>query len=323
VVTAFIMMSDAKDEIDYEWVGVELNTTQTNYYWQGVEDYHNSANVSMNADTFNYEHEYTIDWTPDTITWLVDGQVGRVKSRKDTWNATSQSYMYPQTPARVQLSIWPGGLASNGQGTIDWAGGLIDWNAPDITKPGYFYAIVSSVTVECYNEKLGQGSGTNSWEYSDKSMMNSSVINSNDPHILDSFVGNGNNLTAGYVSMSSTTIISTSTNSAGKATVVTQTIVPTQSNVDTVPGLSGAGFGSGDNRGGDSESSSSSSGTGSNSGSSSGSGSSGSDSSSGGFSQGTSSTNTGKSGGVVVQPDNVVHGSMLAVVIALVAMIVL
>lgn len=36
VVSAFILLSDMKDEIDYEWVGVELNSAQTNYYWQGV-----------------------------------------------------------------------------------------------------------------------------------------------------------------------------------------------------------------------------------------------------------------------------------------------
>jgi beta-glucanase (GH16 family) len=38
VVTAFILLSDIKDEIDYEFVGVELNTAQTNYYWQGIPD---------------------------------------------------------------------------------------------------------------------------------------------------------------------------------------------------------------------------------------------------------------------------------------------
>lgn len=36
VVTAFILMSDAKDEIDYEWVGVDVNTAQSNFYFQGI-----------------------------------------------------------------------------------------------------------------------------------------------------------------------------------------------------------------------------------------------------------------------------------------------
>ncbi len=38
VVTAFILLSDVKDEIDYEFVGVDLNTAQTNYYFQGIPD---------------------------------------------------------------------------------------------------------------------------------------------------------------------------------------------------------------------------------------------------------------------------------------------
>ena len=36
VITAFILMSDMKDEIDFEWVGNDLSTTQTNYYFQGI-----------------------------------------------------------------------------------------------------------------------------------------------------------------------------------------------------------------------------------------------------------------------------------------------
>lgn len=38
VVTAFIMMSDVKDEIDFEFVGVDLESAQSNFYWQGVTD---------------------------------------------------------------------------------------------------------------------------------------------------------------------------------------------------------------------------------------------------------------------------------------------
>jgi hypothetical protein len=38
VVTAFILLSDVKDEIDYEFVGTELDIAQTNYYFQGIPD---------------------------------------------------------------------------------------------------------------------------------------------------------------------------------------------------------------------------------------------------------------------------------------------
>ena len=36
VVTAFIMLSDVKDEIDYEFVGTDLTSAQSNYYFQGI-----------------------------------------------------------------------------------------------------------------------------------------------------------------------------------------------------------------------------------------------------------------------------------------------
>jgi beta-glucanase (GH16 family) len=38
VVTAFILLSDVKDEIDWEFVGTELTTAQTNFYFQGILD---------------------------------------------------------------------------------------------------------------------------------------------------------------------------------------------------------------------------------------------------------------------------------------------
>lgn len=36
VVSAFILYGDVKDEIDYEFIGTDLTTAQTNYYFQGI-----------------------------------------------------------------------------------------------------------------------------------------------------------------------------------------------------------------------------------------------------------------------------------------------
>ena len=38
VVTAFILLSDTKDEVDFEFVGADLDNVQTNYYFQGILD---------------------------------------------------------------------------------------------------------------------------------------------------------------------------------------------------------------------------------------------------------------------------------------------
>ncbi|RAL67108.1 hypothetical protein DID88_007888 [Monilinia fructigena] len=155
VVTAFILFSDVKDEIDFEFVGSKLGTAESNYYFQGITNYDNEQDITL-SDTYANYHDYEINWTPDEITWLVDGQVGRTKKRADTWNATANQWNFPQTPARVQLSLWPAGLATNSQGTIEWAGGIIDWDSEDIKNNGYYYASFESVEISCYNGKSAQ-----------------------------------------------------------------------------------------------------------------------------------------------------------------------
>lgn len=38
VVSAFILLSDVKDEIDFEFVGADLQNAQSNWYFQGIPD---------------------------------------------------------------------------------------------------------------------------------------------------------------------------------------------------------------------------------------------------------------------------------------------
>jgi len=229
VVTAFILFSDVKDEIDYEWVGTELNTAQTNYYWQGVTNYANGGNVSL-SDTFGTWHTYEIDWTPESITWKIDGQVGRVKKRSDTYNEKTKNYDYPQTPSRVQLSIWPGGLETNGKGTIDWAGGPIRWDHEDIKTVGYYYATVKDVTVECYEPpKSVKKSGSKTYIYTKDSGLEGDVEITDKDHILKSFLGSGLDMDKAPASTSS---------APGSK--------PTEAPIETVPGMTGAGTSSND-----------------------------------------------------------------------------
>lgn len=222
VVTAFILLSDVKDEIDYEYVGVDLGTAQTNYYYQGITNYNQGGNITL-SDTFNNYHDYEIQWTPDSITWLVDGQVGRVKQRKDTWNSTSNQWAFPQTPARVQISIWPGGLASNAKGTIDWAGGVIDWNGQDVQTNGYYYAQFESVQVKCYNAATAPGTNKGvSYTYDNIAGTNNTVVDGNKPTVLKSLLGTGTNMSADYPN-------------SGSASA--------SSGIAVIPGMTGAGPG--------------------------------------------------------------------------------
>ena len=43
VVSAFILLSDVKDEIDFEFVGADLESTQSNFYYQGITNCEVSA----------------------------------------------------------------------------------------------------------------------------------------------------------------------------------------------------------------------------------------------------------------------------------------
>ncbi|KAG3187772.1 hypothetical protein PC129_g25226, partial [Phytophthora cactorum] len=155
------------------------------------------ANISV-SDTFNEFHEYEVRWTPDKIEWLIDGEVGRTQKKSDSWNETSKNFDYPQTPARVQLSLWPGGLASNAKGTVDWAGGEIDWDAADIKNYGYYFATFSNVDIECYNAKSPPGTNKNkSYYYKDIKATSDTVVDSDKEHILASLQGTGTDMDKG------------------------------------------------------------------------------------------------------------------------------
>ncbi|KAH8601278.1 concanavalin A-like lectin/glucanase domain-containing protein [Bisporella sp. PMI_857] len=315
VVTAFILLSDVKDEIDYEFVGVDLETAQTNFYWHGVPNYSNSKNITL-SDTFNNYHTYEIDWTPDKITWSVDGQPGRVKERKDTWNATSNRWDFPQTPARVQLSLWPGGLPTNAEGTINWAGGLVDWNSEDIKNNGYYYAAFQSVEISCYNANSAPGTNKGkSYTYNNIAGTNNTVVDGDGDTVLASFLGTGTDMDAGK---------STGTASGSSPSTT----------VETIPGLSGAGVGSNnhdDSGSSDSSSDSSSSSGSTDTSSASGSGSTDTSStdssgSSTGFSQNadsSSSSNTNSADRLGAGQDKALKGSFFAGIVAVVAMMAL
>ena len=136
-------------------------------------------------------HDYEIDWNPNSITWSIDGKVIRTLNRDSTWNATYNHYAYPQTPARVQLSLWPGGLEQNGQSTIDWAGGLVDWNSPYMSN-GYYYATVDSVNIECYDPPEGANvHGSKSYIYNSNVMTNNTVEVTDRDTVLDSLTSTG------------------------------------------------------------------------------------------------------------------------------------
>lgn len=149
VVTAIVLISQVGDEIDFEFLGSQLFDAQTNYYFQTELDYTRMQKQPISTNSFENYHTYGFDWSEERIIWLIDGKPMRTLFKKDTWDPIRQVYKYPQTPARLEIAIWPGGNENNHPGTIEWAGGRIDWqNSPDILENGQFYAKVKEMHIE-------------------------------------------------------------------------------------------------------------------------------------------------------------------------------
>jgi len=293
VVTAFILLSDVKDEIDFEFVGVELTSAQTNYYNQGVTNYNNGDNTTGLDDVHANMHTYEIDWKPDSITWSIDGNSIRTLNRDDTWNATANRYSFPQTPARLQLSLWPAGLPTNGEGTIQWGGGLVNWNSPYMQN-GYYYAAFDSVEIDCYDPPSGANvTGSKSYVYNSVAATNDTVAEVNDQVVLGSFLATGTNPEEGSQSASAGSSQSSSANS--------------------IPGLTGAGPGSNGQRGDGSSSSSASSG-GSATAAATG-------SASTGFVQGADSSGAGRA--IVDEPGKALQSSLFAAIVGICGLLML
>jgi len=225
VVSSFITMSNMKDEIDYEWVGAHTDITETNYYYHGWPIYGKGTKTKLSNTNTNW-HTYEVDWSEDRIIWRIDGQEARTLEKKETYNATSKQYDYPQTPSRVQLSLWPGGAAGNAKGTVDWAGGFVDWQHEDIKKYGYYFVQVKELSIQCYDPPKGtKKTGSKSYVYTDMSGRQSGVAITDQPTVLKSLVASGLDMDA----------------------------VPdgTQAeDAETIPGLSGAGTSAGHLQGG-------------------------------------------------------------------------
>lgn len=309
VVTAFIMMSDVKDEIDFEFIGNDINNAQSNWYSQGVTDYKNMEKLKVSPDTVGKTHEYCIDWSEDELSWSVDGNKGRTVKRSDSWNQTAGRYDFPQTPSRVMLSLWPAGLPSNGEGTIEWAGGEIDWNSKYMTN-GMYAALVTKVTVDCYDAPDGiKKSGDKAYKYTNSMPTNNTVEMVDDVVVLHSLMDTGDE--PGSASSSS------KASSAAK---------PTKS-VNMVPGGNPGGGGrqetavaaansaAATDASGSQPTGSSDSGTsGSSSGSSSGSGT---------FTQGDTGSGTGNAGSSLEPGLGKIGGSAIAIVFAIFGLLVL
>jgi hypothetical protein len=160
----------------------------------------------------------------------------RTLERKSTYNDTTKQYNYPQTPSRVQLSLWPGGLPSNGEGTISWAGGLVDWDSQYMSN-GYYYAQVKDISVECYDPPSGDDSGSNkAYYYTSTAGTQDTVAIGTNNTMIGSLQATGDDPNKGAPSPSASDSKSSSTSTSSNKASSTATVAP-----ESVPGMSGGG----------------------------------------------------------------------------------
>ncbi|OEJ91334.1 putative glycosidase CRH1 [Hanseniaspora opuntiae] len=142
IVSTVYLQSDDLDEIDLEWIGTEETQVQTNWFSKGeTSTYDRGAynSLSDSDDLFSTSHNYTIDWTKESIKWYIDDELVRTVG-----NSSSEGF--PQSPMAVFIGVWAGGDPSNSEGTIEWAGGETDYSdAP-------FSMLIKSMKIENYSD---------------------------------------------------------------------------------------------------------------------------------------------------------------------------
>lgn len=129
IVSSIVMESNDLDEVDWEWIGGNDSYVQTNYFGKGNTTSFDRAVWHPVNDPQNEWHNYTVDWTSEKLEWFIDGQSIRVLNYADA----NGGYNFPQTPCNVRLGIWAGGDPKNPNGTIEWAGGVTNYDDSPFT----------------------------------------------------------------------------------------------------------------------------------------------------------------------------------------------
>ncbi|KAJ5493582.1 Concanavalin A-like lectin/glucanase subgroup [Penicillium fimorum] len=158
IVSSAFLQSDDLDEVDWEALGTKTDTIETNYFGKGdtsTWDRETWVPVTTPHDTF---HTYTIQWSKDTISWLIDG----ANVRTLNYNDAQGGARFPQTPMNIHVGIWAGGAPTNPEGTIEWAGGPTDYSK------GPYSMYIKSISVKNTNP-------AESYTWSDKSGSGNSI----------------------------------------------------------------------------------------------------------------------------------------------------
>ncbi|KAI9045436.1 putative extracellular glycosidase [Aspergillus affinis] len=100
IISSVILQSDDLDEIDWEWVGYNTSSVQSDFFCKGntATSDRGAFHAVDNADT-EY-HNYTSYWAQDRLEWWIDGSLVRTVNFSDPLAAYGKNY--PQSPCQVK-----------------------------------------------------------------------------------------------------------------------------------------------------------------------------------------------------------------------------
>jgi beta-glucanase (GH16 family) len=86
------------DEIDIEFLGKDTSRVEFNYFHKGKGGA--SAVFDLPFDAAEEDHLYAFEWTPEGITWFVDG--------RPYYKTLPGDEQVPKTPGKVMFNVWTG-----------------------------------------------------------------------------------------------------------------------------------------------------------------------------------------------------------------------
>ncbi|PCH06157.1 Concanavalin A-like lectin/glucanases superfamily [Penicillium occitanis (nom. inval.)] len=125
IISSVILQSDDLDEIDWEWVGYNTSSVQSDFFGKGntTTSDRGAFHTVLNAHT--EFHNYTSYWDQDRLEWWIDGTLVRTVNYSEPLTVYGKNY--PQTPCRVKISNWPVGIQGQSIGNLEWGGGYVNW----------------------------------------------------------------------------------------------------------------------------------------------------------------------------------------------------
>ena len=105
------------DEIDFEVLTRDPGSVSLNTYVDGKP--HNGTEVALNPPADEAWHVYSMHWTPESVTWSIDGaEVHRTPA-----DAAADGTL-PQHPQKLYLSHW------GSDSFVDWMGAFVPPSGP-------------------------------------------------------------------------------------------------------------------------------------------------------------------------------------------------